>query len=121
MKQLVCLLPVLCLFSATALASSDDFKSRIISSTDAMDFSITPSNNRVLKIVNFVQDTDSDRATVVVSKGGADATVLVASLATDQMSAQDKNMRIACDGMTVIKITRPKGGNAFVTYIIVHE
>lgn len=74
-----------------------------------------------MKIVNFVQEQGNDATVKVKNKNGVETTVLVASLVTAQMSAEDKNMRIAGDGATIVTVTGPANGNAFITYVLVHE
>lgn len=120
MRKLACFLAILVCINSMAFALTDDLQSAIVASADTADLTINVPGDRILRIVNFVQDADTTpRSLIHVTKDGKSADVLSASLVDDRMSAEDKNLRVA--GAATVLVRHVAGANVFVTYKIAHE
>lgn len=119
MRKFPCLVLILLVFHSSVFAVTDDLQSAIVATGDATGLTITVPNDRILRVVNFVQDAETTpRSLIHVTKDGKSAEVLSASLVDDRMSAEDKNLRVAGPATVLV---RHVAANVFITYKIAHE
>src|SRR5258708_23134114 len=118
-------LVALTFLAAAAVTFGNPFKSKIISSNDAV-VEITVPGDHFMKITNFTQDGGTDRAVVEVvlpgdTENGGSTNVLTAtridfSTGANAQNAPEISNRVTIAGPAIVKIKPIVGSKPFITY-----